>query len=252
MLANNDIVRLILSERFSGLVWKVMVHRSGLLAVETRNTELKQVVFSVFNYITGRTYFKEKSFEEGWNLSLAFAGEENLILLGYKSAESPESKGVLSVNVKDGTLFWQKFNVSLNQIQEDALEVYDSRLLPKKYTWINHITAELIAAPSEIKVSSEIIFPEADHTFQIPAFVEHGNLAGELLVLYFSNKVFLSFHEDDMGNLRQRLVVYQGNKVLIDDILIAGIQKLQPEAFFIQRNHLFYIRGKVEMVSYLV
>jgi len=222
------------------------------LAVETRNTELKQVAFSAFNYITGKTYFKEKTFEEGWNLSLAFAGEENLILTGYKHLESPESKGVLSVNIRDGNLFWQRFNISLNQIHDDALQVYDSRLQPKKYTWLNHITAELIAAPSEIKVNSDIIFPKADNTFVIPAFVEHGSLAGELLILYFANKVFLSFHENEKGYFKQRIVVYQHDRVMIDDILISGIQKLQPEAFFMQRNYLFYIRNKEEIVSYLV
>lgn len=244
--------QLILSETFSGLVWKVMVHRSGVLAVETRNTDLKQVSFSVFSYITGETYFKELTYEESWNLSLAFAGEENLILIGYKNAESPESKGVLSINNKDGSLFWQKFNISLNQIHDDALQIYDSRLQPKKYTWINHITAELVAAPSESDPYTDIIFPKVDPAFVIPAFVERGTLAGELSILYFSDKVFLSFHEEDKGYLKQRLVVYQDDKVLIDDILIAGIQKLQPEAFFIQRNHLFYIKGKEEMVSYLV
>ncbi|WP_411275414.1 DUF4905 domain-containing protein [Daejeonella sp.] len=252
MRPNNTTAKASLTERFSGLVWKVMVHRSGVLAVETRNIELKQVLFSAYNYITGETYFKEKGFKENWNLSLAFAGEENLILIGYKHTETPESKGVFSVNIKDGNIFWQKFDISLNKIKDDALQVYDPRIQPKKYSWINHKTAALIAEPNEVKVDSEIIFPEVDNSFVIPAFVEHGRLVGELLILHFADKVFLSFHETEKGLLRQRIVVYQDDKVIIDDILISGIQKLQPEAFFIHRNHLFYIRGKEEMVTYLV
>lgn len=52
--------------------------------------------------------------------------------------------------------------------------------------------------------------------------------------------------------MQQRLIVYQQNSIFPDDIMICGIQKLQPEAFFIQNNQLYYIRNKNELVSYLV
>lgn len=242
----------ILAEKFSGLIWKIVVHTSGLLAVETRNKDLKQVLFSAFNFITGKTYFKEQGFVESWNLSLAFAGERNVILIGYENSNTPQSKGILSVNIVNGKTFWQKFNISLNQAQDKALQVYDSRLQPKKYYWIDHLTAEVVAEPSPADDCTPILFPKSYNAYEIPSFVEHGSLAGEISVLIYNDKVFLSFHETSLGYLKQRLVVYQHDKILIDDILISGIQKLQPEAFFIQQNHLFYIRGKEEIVSYLV
>ena len=52
--------------------------------------------------------------------------------------------------------------------------------------------------------------------------------------------------------MQQRLIVYQQNSIFPDDIMSCGIQKLQPEAFFIKNNLLFYIRNKNELVSYLV
>lgn len=252
MPPNINLPQLILAESFTGLVWKVMLHGSGLLAVETRNKDPKQVLFSAFNYISGETYFKEQGFEESWNLSLAFAAEQNLILIGYENSDTPQSKGILSVHIENGKTFWQKFNISLNQAQDKALHVYDSRHQPKKYYWIDHLTGEVVAEPSPAEDCTNVIFPETDNTFEIPSFIEHGSLAGELSVLNFSDKVFLSFHETDLGYFKQRLVVYQHDKILIDEILISGIQKLQPEAFFIQKNHLFYIRGKEEIVTYLV
>lgn len=39
--------------------------------------------------------------------------------------------------------------------------------------------------------------------------------------------------------MQQRLIVYQQDSIFLDDIMISGIQKMQPEAFFIQNNQLF-------------
>lgn len=252
MAARVNLIKPCLSERFSGLIWKVQVHQSGVLGIETRNTELKQVSFSAFNFKTGETYFKDQTYDEKWNLSLAFAGERNLILSAREHSETPENKGVISIHTLDGSIRWQKFNISLNQVGEAGLQVYDSRFQPRKYFWVDHISGEIITAPLLHEAVENLFFPETDPFFVIPSFIEHGFLVGELVVLTHSGKVFLSFHERDGEFFKQRIVVYQDDKVLIDDILISGIQKLQPEAFFIQQNHLFYIRQKEEMVTYLV
>ena len=252
MRPNKNTPVLLLSEKFAGIIWKIKVHENGVIALETRNTELKRVLFSAFNFFTGKIYFKEKSFEESWNLSLAFAGNMTLILNGYGHDETPESKGVMSLKVEDGSVIWQKFNFSLNQVQNEGIQIYDSRFQPRRYTWVDHISGEAIPAPSREVGSANLLFPEIDYSFIIPTFIQHGDLVGDLAKLDHSGKVFLSFHETYNDCLQQRLVVYQEDRILIDDILISGIQKLQPEAFFIQQNHLFYIRNKEEIIAYLV
>ena len=40
--------------------------------------------------------------------------------------------------------------------------------------------------------------------------------------------------------------------IVIDDIIIDDIQKLQPESFFMMNKQLLYIRNKNEIVSYFV
>ena len=52
--------------------------------------------------------------------------------------------------------------------------------------------------------------------------------------------------------MQQRLVVYQDDRIFIDDIIIDGIEKLQPESFFIANNRLLYVQNKNEIVSYFV
>jgi hypothetical protein len=252
MSPDKNILHPALAANFSGIIWKLKTDESGIIAVETRDTSKKEVRFSAFSFITGETYFKEHIYEERWNLSLAFTTENNLVINSFEHAETPESKGIISVNLKDGSVLWQKFNISLNLPQHNGLQVYDSRMQPRKYYWIEHLTGRNMAAPSIQPEDHGILFPEADKSFTIPHFIQHAPLAGDLSVLQYSDKVFLSFHELMDDHLRQRLLVYQGDKVLLDDILISGIQKLQPEAFFIQQNHLIFIRNKGEIISYLL
>ncbi|SKB33718.1 DUF4905 domain-containing protein [Daejeonella lutea] len=251
MRPNNNTLVPGLNEKFSGFVWKIKVHGSGLLAIETRNSESKQVSFSSLNFKTGQTYFKERLYHETWNLSLAFAGSQNFILNAFEHSQTPESKGVLSVSASDGTVLWEQYNISLNEVRDGGLGVYDTRIQPRKYYWIDHLTASPIAPPA-VDNPAEISFPEYENSFTFPGFIQHGEVAGEISFLEHSGKNLLSFHEIEGGRMKQRLVVYQEDKILLDDILISGIQKLQPEAFFIQQNHLFYVRNKEEILAYLV
>ena len=71
-------------------------------------------------------------------------------------------------------------------------------------------------------------------------------------VLKISELEIICFHEKINHALQQRLIVYQGDKILHEDILISNIQKLQPESFFILNKQLIYIRNKDEIVSYFV
>ncbi|MEJ7780236.1 MAG: DUF4905 domain-containing protein [Daejeonella sp.] len=254
MSHHTDPMQPVISEKFSGLIWKIKIQEQlGLIAIESRNSDLKQVAFTVLNFISGVVHFKEISYNEQWNLSLAFIGEKNVVINGYGHSDRPESKGIMSVSLADGSVLWERFNISLNEVHESGIQVYDPRFQPRKYSWIDHLTSDTIVAQSREPVAgSTIVFPEIDNAINIPSFIKHEQIAGDISALLFANKTILSFHETKDGFFQQRLIVYQEDKILIDDILISGIQKLQPEAFFIQQNHLLYIRDKQEIISHLV
>lgn len=253
MRPNNNTLDLVLSEKFESLVWKVMIHENGTLAVETRNTDLKQVAFSVMDVKTGQVYFRERTYQEAWQLNLAFAGMKNLLINGYGHSDTPESKGIMSVDARTGDILWQKFNISLNQGRDEGIEVFDTRLQPRRYFWIDHLSGDPISAPGmNLPARNSIIFPETRDTFPLPPFIDAGKITGHICTLSYLDKEFLSFHEVRDNYLQQRLIVYQEDRILLDDIITTGIQKLQPEAFFMQLNHLVYIRNKREIVTYLV
>jgi hypothetical protein len=251
---NKNILSPIFSIKFGGIIWKIELNDNyDLIAIESRSLESKKTSFSVINYKTGEILIKEKIFKETWNLNLAYITEKNLILTAYGQPGSPESKGIISVNIKDAEVLWEHYNLSLNKVNDEGLQVYDPRINPRRLTWISHIKGKDISESDKIEHNNEtLIHPEFRTQFSIPDFILREEIVGDLSVLCVRDFTIISFHEKVQNNIQQRLLVYQDDTILLDEILISGIQKLQPESFFMQKNHLFYIRNKNEIVSYLV
>jgi hypothetical protein len=251
---NKNILSPIFSIKFGGIIWKIEVNdKYGLIAIESRSLESKKTSFSVINYKTGEILIKEKIFQETWNLNLAYIAEKNLILTAYGQTGSPESKGIISVNNNDAELLWKHYNLSLNKANDEGLQVFDPRINPRRLTWISHINGENIAESDKIEHNNEtLIHPEFKTQFSIPDFILREEIIGDISVLCVRDLTIISFHEKVQNIIQQRLLVYQDDTILLDEILISGIQKLQPESFFMQKNHLFCIRNKNEIVSYLV
>lgn len=243
----------IISEKFEGIIWKIEVNEKyGLIAIESRTLESRKTSFSVIKYITGKLLIKEKTFQEPWNLNLAYIAEKNLIITAYGQVDSPESKGIMSVNIENAEVLWESYNITLGRANNEGLQVYDPRFHPPKYRWINHLDGDNII---DIKIKnfiSTLIYPQHRTQFVIPDFIFRNEIVGPLSELIAGNITIISFHEKTHTNFQQRLLVYQDDTILLDEILIRDIQKLQPESFFMQKNHLFFIRNKNEIVSYLV
>lgn len=254
MNLNKSKLRQILSEKFDGIIWKIeMNDKFGLMAIESRIIDLKKTSFTVMNYHTGEVHFKEKIFQEPWNLNLAYIAQKNLIIKGFDQHESLESKGIISVNILNAEILWAHYNLSLNRATDEGLQVYDPRINPRRYSWISHINGESILDSEKVNYPREpVLFPEFIQQSEIPDFLTRAEIIGKPSALSLENHTIICFHEKITNKIQQRLLVYQEDTILLDEILIRDIQKLQPESFFMVNNYLFYIRNKNEIVSYFV
>jgi len=251
---NTNKLKLILSEKLDGIIWKIELNQNhGLIAIESRTISSRKTSFSVFNYKTGIILLKEKSFQESWNLNLAFITENALIITANYQEGSPESKGIISINIHDTEVLWEHYNLSLHKVNDLGLQVFDPRINPRRLSWINHLNGENLTEVNHFEsVNQSLLFPDLTNEFTFPDFILKEEIVGDISVLHLRNQKIISFHEKINKNIHQRLLVYQDSSILLDEILIRDIQKLQPESFFMQNNHLFYVRNKNEIVSYLV
>lgn len=247
---------LLFTKKFEGLVWKILIssdHR--YVAIESRSSEDKTVTFSTIELESGKDLIHDLLLPETWNISMAYAANNCLILTLFDHSLLPERKGIISIDAIKGTVNWERFNLSLSHADEHGLIVYDPKIQPEKHYRIDHQTAEILNdSDADSNYANSIQFPELLSHYKLPKGISEELILGNRSVLQSEDLEIVSFHQKvaDTIYLEQRLLVYQGDKVFIDDILISGIQKYQPESFFICNNRLFYIRSKCEIVSYLV
>ncbi|MBC8052312.1 MAG: DUF4905 domain-containing protein [Sphingobacteriaceae bacterium] len=244
-----------LSETFRGIIWKIETDDSNtIVAVETRDVSERITYFSAFDYTSGKCLFKEITVEEGWFWSLDRVVDGMVFLHSYVNESNPEHKGIIAID-KAGDMAWQQYHKTLHDVTDKGILVYNPKIQPKLLELISPATGDLISAPAapSFSVTRNILLPEIlEETSSIKHLLPE-SIIGPAFYLSFGDKEILVFHTDKEKKICQQLVVYQHGNIVLEDILAEDIQKLNPEAFFIQNSHLFYIRNnKQEFVSYLV
>ncbi|MXV50692.1 DUF4905 domain-containing protein [Pedobacter sp. HMF7647] len=237
------------SHRFSGTIWKIELDKiAGYLAIETRTSGQKYPDFSLFDYITGTCLFDQINFPEyeQWTLDKADSG--HVLLHGYLREGSPERNGIIVLTSK-GQIAWQKFNYALEAVANGVAGIYNANVQPRRIEYVAVSNGGNTSQPDlSFDYFEDFRFPTMTNQ-PVPGFEE---IAGSLSHLQINGKSIYSFHRKAAGGYEQFLSLYQGDQLIFEEKIDGPIQKLNPEAFFIHQNNLFFIRNKNEIVSYLV
>lgn len=244
-------IALTLSEIFNGVIWKLLPDNNRkLIAIEIRNAENRQTVFSVLNYETGETLLKEHHVEESWFVALSHVHNNLVFITGYESESSPVSKGITAIDIDTKGTRWQKFNYSFYDAWNEGIRVYNPNINPRKFEWLNYETGEVIYLSNPTPLNNQIRFPSFTTIKALPEVIQSKMVIGDVLSLDHQELNINSFHESFDGNMRLRILITSANYIVLDEILSDRIQKQQLETFFLVKDHLFYIRNSNQIVSY--
>ncbi|WP_374164770.1 DUF4905 domain-containing protein [Arcticibacter sp. MXS-1] len=244
-----------LREKFEGVIWKVETDAMlPLVAIEARDPQTHTAYFSAFDFNSGRPLFEKFRLEDSWNWGLDAIHKGVTLLHGYVSDQSPEHKGIVAVD-QTGEVIWQQFNKALYTVASEGLVVYNPSIQPRMFELIDIESGALLSSNTkDFKYPDrQITVPEIQGADIIPPKFRPANLTGPVLHARIGYREFYAFHTVQNNVYTQKLLITDRNGLLLEDFLERDIQKLQPEAFFIQHNHLFCIRNKKqEFVAYLV
>lgn len=245
-----------LCKKFSGIIWRIETDVAhDQIAIETRYPNSKDVFFSVLNFKTGELFLDEIRTENDWWWNMDRLHQNTLLLHGYVSSNSPEHKGICAIDVTNGSTRWQNFSLALEGTSREGLIVYNPSMQPKKLQLVSLESGVVIkdSATGYTPLSRDIIFPGffSDPAL-LPSFIPK-NIASPVSYIKYNDKECWSFHTEKQGLYTEWLMISKEGEVVLSDILSSGIQKMNPEAFFIEKNHLFCIRSdQREIVSYLL
>lgn len=245
-----------LQANFEGIIWKVETDPvNRIIAVETRNPENRTASYSAFNFETGAILFKDITVQDSWHWGLDKACHNFVYLHTYVNEKTPEHKAIIALDIS-GNIAWQIYNRTLDNVVSDGLIVYNPAVQQKQYELLNPASGltERGNISSFVPLERDLYFPEITSDPAVIAKVnETGTLVGPVSFLAHNGKECISFHAEKDSILSQYLLILADGNVVHEEILERNIQKLNPEPFYIEQDHLFCIRNnKAEIVAYLV
>jgi len=219
--------------------------------VEIRNIEEKKVSFGAINLLNGKTLFKDLTTSERWHTGIEAGYDGVLLLHFYQSETGPTHKGIIAIDAYTGATLWSNYNYTFDHLSANGLVLYDSRIHPRKLFLADIKTGATtrIYEPSVCReLKSNIVLPELKTPEFLSAKVVTVHPFGNMIhYLEYNNLIIVSLHALKGGELTQSLYIMDGADKVYEDLLNAGIQKIQPEAFIMHKNRLIYIKNKSEL-----
>ena len=247
----------LISEKFTGVIWRMEIDSlSEVLFVEVRNNEDRKVSFSAISLASGKVLFTDLVTPEKWLTGIEAAYDGVLLLHFYQTETGPAHKGLLAVDAETGRVLWSNYSVTFDHLCDKGPVVYDARMHPRKFFLADvksGATSRLYEPSVNQALKNNVVVPKLIPADELPvklfSFHPYGNAVH---YLKYNNFRIVSLHALKGGQLCQRLYIFDagdaGNYVEVyDDLLNEGIQKMQPEAFILHKNHLIYIKNMSEL-----
>jgi len=251
------------SHLFNGVVWNTVASNDEkILLVEVRKPEEKRVLFSAFNYESNTFLWRDRQLEEPWWVNASAIVQGMVFFTIYFDTNNPDKKGILAYSLNELQLVWWNNDFSVSQIsvlgirgfsgkfgmRELILDVRDGKEIqgqgagefphqdikkPVQYvegTQYFETVKTFLLNQLNLHAVSALEYLETSHCFLISCYIS----AGENLLANF----LLIFSKDGKLLLKEQL----GNRV-------SGIGL---DTFFIIDGLLFFVKNKVELVSFRI
>ncbi|RCH55807.1 hypothetical protein DJ568_03360 [Mucilaginibacter hurinus] len=243
-----------ITHKFNGDIWRLDIDEiTSTLVLEIRNEKDKMVSFAAVSLPNGLLNFEGYTTPVRWLTGMETAFDGVLLLHHYQSASGPAHKGIIALNVATAGVLWSNYSLAFDHLTINGPVAYNTQMLPKKLSLLNIKTGEVMR-PFNAADDGELL-----KNIKVPRMLSPSQYHGELptqpygsMIHYYEHNNFriVSLHTQDAGVLNQRLYIIKGEDVIYEDLLNAGIQKLQPEAFVLHKNWLICLKNKNELLVF--
>ena len=202
----------------------ISVPEKSVLVLEVRNDERRQVSFCAFDFKRNQFLWKDVKVSEPWWVNLKSASENRVTLSKFENTSNPDSISY----------------IRLDLLTASILEDNPAETFPATGTAEIIVPAQYFQGTPYFDMVSKFIQQKLDITpVQVIEYLENSGL------------IFISIYCQKATDLENHLLVFDENGELqMREKLGSGLKGLGFEAFFLQTGYLFYVKNKVELVSY--
>jgi len=249
------------SHVFNGIVWNSVVSGDGsTLVLEIRDGEHKKVSFAALDVKENKWLWQNKVSEELWWVNLNSVFSDYVLLTIYTETNNPDKKGILVYDLATFTLCWWNNDFSMTGVVNDFVFGMSSKYGAREVILDLKSGKEVEGGDKTATNSFGVLRPQqyhegSDYFNTVKIFLEKKlNLQALSSLEYMEHNglVFISFYTEVQGLANDLIVLSAMGNVVLHEKMSDHLKGIGWDTFFILSGCVFFVRNKVELVSYKI
>lgn len=240
-------------------VFRLIPTESDKIIIEERDRDKKEVYFSCLDIYTGKEIFIDLQFEEKYWIGIEKIYKDVILFHRYEKPDLPNHKGIIAFDIKSQTVLWENQNKFLLAAEDKVLFMSSEFGITKLFS-VDYLSGEIESDTFEVQNIQPQKEDYSSYTYSQKISVEELNnlipsnfrkLINEYVIKDYVNFVsrnetsLLSFHyinnEGKLNNIF--FAVDENGTILLQETLNTGLEKIEPESYFIKNDLLFLLFG---------
>lgn len=249
------------SHVFNGIVWNSVVSEDGsVLVFEIRDGQNKQVSFAALDVKENKWLWQDRVSEEPWWVNLNAVSSNHIVLTMYTETNNPDKKGILVYDLATFTLTWWNNDFSLSAVSNGFVfgmsSIYGAREVILDLQSGKEVKAANQSENNRVVAHRPQQYHEGSEYFKtVKIFLEKKlNLlaVSSLEYLEHDGLIFISFYTQSEGLANDLIVLSAMGNIVLREKMSDHLKGIGWDTFFILSGCVFFVRNKVELVSYKI
>ncbi len=240
-------------------IFRLIPTETNKLVIEERDRLKKEAFFSCLEIKSGKKIFQDFQFEEKFWIGIEKIYKDVIFFHKFERPDLPNHKGIIAFDIKSQTTLWENQNKFLFASDDKIVFMSNESGITKLFM-VDYLNGESFTNPEEFfnlapqnenynsYIYSRKISQKELESFLHPDF--NKKISDYLIKDYVNFAVkndlsFYSFHyineEGTMDNIF--FAVDNNGTIVLEETLNKGLEKLEPESFFIKDDLLFLLFG---------
>lgn len=249
-------------------IFRLLPTETGKLIIEERDRNIKEAFFSCLDIRTGKIIFSDLQFDEKYWIGIESIYKDVILFHRFERPDLPNHKGIIAFDIKSQTILWENPNSFLYAGDDKIVFLtFDSGI--KGLLAIDYLSGEVF---NDGKIILEIIPEKQDFSSyvhskrilreeidenrkeNIAKIFSDYLIKGDINFASRDNIYFYNFHHiTETGKFDNLFfAVDENGTIILKETLNKGLDKLEPESFFIKDDLLFLLFGSTGVGVYQI
>ena len=230
------------------------------MVLEIRDSQQKHVSFAALNIRDNSWLWRGKKSEEPWWVNLNSVSSDRILLTIYTDTNNPDKKGILVYDLAHFNLAWWNNDFSLISVSNGFVFGTSSLYGSREVILDLQSGKEVKEADTTLSTNFDVLRPQQYHEgteyfSTVKIFLEKKlNLqaVSSLEYLEHNGLIFISFYTQSEGLANDLIVLSAMGNVVIHEKMSHHLKGIGWDTFFVLAGCVFFVRNKVELVSYKI